>query len=152
MAIPEARAIKNKKGNGDRRRKEQATALFVAVLLQRYLALGRYRTALATGVVRADLCCFGGDGFFKEARARRVHGTRPSATYVLPRGSHFPPLQFTQSRVDHVMGCHLNFPCEAVGSIAKESSHNITNVLNARPPPVVVTIFTTTSKSSVIST
>jgi hypothetical protein len=32
VAIPEARAIKNKKGNGDRRRKEQTTALFVAVL------------------------------------------------------------------------------------------------------------------------
>ena len=32
VAIPEAGAIKIKKGNGDRRRKELATALFVAVL------------------------------------------------------------------------------------------------------------------------
>ena len=146
MAIPEARAIKNKKGNGDRRRKEQATALFVAVLLQRYLALGRYRTALATGVVRADLCCFGGDGFFKEARARRVHVTRPSATYVLPRGSHFPPLQFTQSRVDHVMGCHLNFPCEVAvftqdqHILVCETHHKSAQLKNRISPPLSIAI------------
>ena len=114
--------------------------------LQRYLALGRYRTALATGVVRADLCCFGGDGFFKEARARRVHGTRPSATYVLPRGSHFPPLQFTQSRVDHVMGCHLNFPCEAAvftqdqHILVCETHHKSAQLKNRISPPLSLAI------------